>query len=107
MLTEILRSLRQGAAPVLVLLAGPNGAGKSTFYAHFLAAEGLPFINADLIARDLAYFRPEAVGDVAPAAVRQATEPFRMVAIYEQGVLVEKRDPRSSWAKGFKGLGRS
>lgn len=30
-----------------------------------------------------------------------------MVAIYEQGVLVEKRDPRPSWAKGFKGLGRS
>ncbi len=38
--------------PVLHLLAGPNGAGKTTFYEEILwSATGLPFINADLIAR--------------------------------------------------------
>lgn len=39
------------ASPVLHLLAGPNGAGKSTFYEEVLATTGLPFVNADQIAR--------------------------------------------------------
>ncbi len=40
--------------PLLHLLAGPNGSGKTTFYEHVLGpATGLPFINADVIAREL------------------------------------------------------
>ncbi len=39
--------------PDLVLLAGPNGAGKSTFYEVHLRTTGLPFLNADIVARDL------------------------------------------------------
>lgn len=39
--------------PQLWLLAGGNGAGKSTFYRLFLEPHGLPFINADRIAREL------------------------------------------------------
>ena len=38
------------AQPLLIVLAGPNGAGKSTFYEQYLAALGLPFVNADRIA---------------------------------------------------------
>ena len=39
--------------PVLHLLAGPNGAGKTTFYQRVLGPVlHLPFINADVIARD-------------------------------------------------------
>jgi predicted ABC-type ATPase len=34
-------------------LAGPNGAGKSTLFETYLAGYGLPFVNADLLARDL------------------------------------------------------
>jgi predicted ABC-type ATPase len=41
------------AAPLLILLAGPNGAGKSTFYESHLKALGLPFLNADILAREL------------------------------------------------------
>jgi len=37
--------------PLLIVLAGPNGAGKSTFYRTYLARHGLPFVNADEIAR--------------------------------------------------------
>jgi predicted ABC-type ATPase len=38
--------------PLLHLLAGPNGSGKTTFYEEVLGpATGLPFVNADLIAR--------------------------------------------------------
>lgn len=38
----------------LDLIAGPNGAGKSTLYARVIrpGRPGLPFVNADLIARD-------------------------------------------------------
>ncbi len=38
----------------LDLIAGPNGAGKTTFYERVIAPDrpGLPFVNADHIARD-------------------------------------------------------
>ena len=37
--------------PVLIVIAGSNGAGKSTYYNEALATLGLPFVNADEIAR--------------------------------------------------------
>ena len=37
----------------LWLLAGGNGAGKSTFYEQFLKPLNLPFINADILAKQL------------------------------------------------------
>ena len=45
----------------LWLLAGGNGAGKSTFFEHFLKSAGLPFINADILAKQLADEYTEAV----------------------------------------------
>jgi predicted ABC-type ATPase len=39
--------------PDLVLLAGPNGAGKSTFYEVHLRASGLPFLNSDVMSKEL------------------------------------------------------
>lgn len=39
--------------PIVVALAGPNGAGKTTFYHAHLARAGLPFVNADLLSREL------------------------------------------------------
>ena len=40
-------------APALHLLAGPNGSGKTAFYEHVLGpVTHLPFINADVIARE-------------------------------------------------------
>lgn len=44
----------------LWLLAGGNGAGKSTFYQRFLQPSGLPFVNADILARNLYPDAPEA-----------------------------------------------
>jgi len=43
----------------LWLLAGGNGAGKSTFYKTRLEPLGLPFVNADLIAKQLYPEQPE------------------------------------------------
>jgi predicted ABC-type ATPase len=42
-----------GRRPLIVAIAGPNGAGKSTFYALHVAATALPFVNADVMAREL------------------------------------------------------
>jgi predicted ABC-type ATPase len=39
---------------VLVFLAGPNGAGKTTFFEEYLAGLGVPYVNADRLARELA-----------------------------------------------------
>lgn len=47
------------AQPQLWLLAGANGAGKTTFYRTRLAPLGLPFVNADEIARELYPADPE------------------------------------------------
>jgi len=43
----------------LWILAGGNGAGKSTFYRTQLAPLGLPFINADVLAKELYPQSPE------------------------------------------------
>lgn len=44
----------------LWLLAGGDGAGKSTFYNTQLKSPGLPFINADSIAKELYPAEPES-----------------------------------------------
>ncbi|WP_172840267.1 AAA family ATPase [Solemya pervernicosa gill symbiont] len=44
----------------LWMLVGGNGAGKSTFYKHYLEPLGLPFINADILARMAYPDAPEA-----------------------------------------------
>lgn len=58
--------------PILHLLAGPNGAGKTTFYEHVLKpVTGLPFVNADVIAREC---WPEADRDYSYEAAQLAAE---------------------------------
>ncbi len=48
-----------GDTKQLWLLAGGNGAGKSTFYRTRLQPLGLPFVNADMIAKELFPDAPE------------------------------------------------
>lgn len=63
---------REDDGPVLVVVAGPNGSGKTTFCEEYLAPYGLPFVNADLIAKEMA-----AKGD--------------MISDYEAAKLAETR----------------
>lgn len=58
--------------PVAVALAGPNGAGKSTLYEHLLAPAGLPFVNADLIAKAQGWVGTEQ-GSMAAAKQAEST----------------------------------
>ncbi len=51
--------------PQLWLLCGGNGAGKSTFYKTRLEPLGFPFVNADLIAKNLYPDAPEQHSYVA------------------------------------------
>ena len=48
------------ATPQLWMLVGGNGAGKSTFYELYLKPLGLPFVNADILARMVYPEAPEA-----------------------------------------------
>jgi predicted ABC-type ATPase len=43
----------------LWILAGGNGAGKSTFYHHYLEPKSIPFINADIFAKQIFPQAPE------------------------------------------------
>jgi len=57
------RKTKPPSKPTIIILAGPNGAGKTTFAAEYLPNEAActDFINADLIAKGLSPFYPEAV----------------------------------------------
>ncbi len=55
----------------LWILAGGNGAGKSTFYHQFLAPTGLPFVNADILAKQLNVEQPETVSYQAAKLVEK------------------------------------
>lgn len=62
------------AAPLLVMLAGPNGAGKSTFYESHLEALGLPFLNADVLAREAkmdAYTAADTIAAIRDQMIRR------------------------------------
>ena len=60
------------ARPIIVAIAGPNGAGKTTFYHAHLRRAGLPFINADVLARELD-LEPYAAARIALSSM--ATNP--------------------------------
>ena len=69
----------------LIFVAGPNGSGKSTFFAEYLEPLGLPYVNADEIARRLRETDPEASpADIDRRAFREA-ERLR-AALLEAGV---------------------
>ena len=50
------------AQPKLYIIAGPNGAGETTFADKFLPryTDCKQFVNADVIAKGLAFFSPES-----------------------------------------------
>jgi predicted ABC-type ATPase len=72
--------------PILIVLAGSNGAGKSTYYRAALAETGLPFINADELARTM---RPDDPGSVAYEAMRVAESQRAEALLNRQSFIME------------------
>ena len=71
--------------PVLVFLAGPNGAGKSTFFAEYLQRLGLPYVNADDLARRMRAADPDASREAIDRRAFRGAEQLRR-ALLEAGV---------------------
>ncbi len=73
--------------PLLLLLAGPNGSGKTTFYEHVLKpVTGLPFVNADVIAREL---WPDADRDYSYEAAKLAADRREAMIVNGQSFIAE------------------
>ena len=75
-------------APLLIALAGPNGAGKSTFYEAQLKSLGLPFLNADVLAREIdldAYAAADTVAAIRDQLIRRG-ESFVMETVFSDPV---------------------
>ena len=73
--------------PTLYIIAGPNGVGKTTFADEYLPDEikQSEFINADLIARGLSPYDPEAVA--IEAGKNEFSDP-RLLAVEKFGRLI-------------------
>jgi predicted ABC-type ATPase len=82
-LAQLATRLPEG--PVLLFLAGPNGAGKSTFFAEYLRRLGLPYVNADDLARRLRAADPDASRDAIDRRAFREAEQLRR-ALLEAGV---------------------
>lgn len=66
----------QPPKPKLWILTGGNGAGKSSFYRTFLQPAGIPFVNADLIARQVYELQAEENSYAAAKIAEEQRERF-------------------------------
>src|SRR5438445_10153526 len=74
--------------PIVVAIAGPNGAGKTTFYHAHLAAAGMRFVNADVLAAELAVAPYEAarLADALRRELLQCGESFVFETVFSDPV---------------------
>jgi predicted ABC-type ATPase len=76
---------RRPGQPILVFVAGPNGSGKSTFFAEYVERLGLPYVNADDIARMLRARSPRASPEAIDRRAFAEAERLR-AALVDAGV---------------------
>lgn len=74
--------------PIVVAIAGPNGAGKTTFFHAHLASSGLRFVNADVLAAELAIGPYEAarVAEACRRALVARRESFIFETVFSDPV---------------------
>jgi predicted ABC-type ATPase len=74
--------------PIVVAIAGPNGAGKTTFFHAHLALAGLRFVNADVLAAELAVGPYEAarLADALRRALVERGESFVFETVFSDPV---------------------
>lgn len=94
--------------PVLVVLAGPNGAGKTTFFELYVAPSGLPFVNADLIAKEM-IAKGEKVTDYEAARIAEQKRQeyvskrlsFCMETVFSDAAGSKRKFFKDAQAKGY------
>ncbi len=89
--------------PNFIVLASPNGSGKSTFFDRRLAKWNLPFVNPDIIAKQIA---PDDPSGAALRATRIADVQRRQyldngVSFVTEGIRPDPRLLREAKARGF------
>ncbi len=74
--------------PILVAIAGPNGAGKTTFFHAHLASAGLRFVNADVLATELAVgpYQAARLADALRQALVGRAESFVFETVFSDPV---------------------
>ncbi len=90
-------------APLLVMLAGPNGAGKSTFFDVHLRQLGLPFLNADILARETgidAYTAADTIASIRDQMIRRG-EGFVTETVFSDPVGEKVRALAAAVESGF------
>jgi len=92
--------------PLLVVLAGSNGAGKSTFYRYALTGYGLPFVNADEIARQIRGHYIAADDPLAYQAMALAEQERQRLVAERRSFIMETvlSDPEGAKLKFFQEL---
>lgn len=89
--------------PILVVLAGPNGAGKTTFFQSHLAAAGLRFVNADLLASelDLESHQAAAAADALRTELIRQRESFITETVFSDPVGAKLAVFTQAMAQGY------
>jgi predicted ABC-type ATPase len=89
--------------PCVVAIAGPNGAGKTTFYEAHISPAGLPFINADRLAKGLdvdAYQAAEIAGSIRQNLLRR-NESFVFETVFSDPVGDKVQFLKDAQSSGF------
>jgi predicted ABC-type ATPase len=89
--------------PLLLVVAGPNGAGKTTFVRAHLAACGLRFVNADILARELGLGPQQAMAaaDALRAELVNQGESFITETVFSDPVGAKLEVCSRAMAQGY------
>ena len=79
------------ARPIMIVIAGPNGTGKTTFFHSHLAAAGLRFVNADVLAAEL---------DLGAYEAARLADSLRRGLVVNRKASSSRRCSRIPWVSG-------
>lgn len=90
--------------PSLIALAGSNGAGKSTFFRRLLADKGLPFVNADELAKELklSAYEAAAIAKEVRSLKIERHESFVMETVFSDPVGAKVEFLREAVESGYE-----